>query len=480
MTFPRPGRLRWRLPGGIRARIALALLVVVGSALASAYIIVVPSLEQRLVDAKLSQLEEDAILAVGASPARAGAWQAFATKTASDLNARVSVIDIVQTRPLQLRNVADSNVIPAGGLLDNPVALEAARTGRVVRGRVSVDGTDRAEVAVLPRLGTVVLVSAELSDPLATVRLLKRRLLAATGVALAFALGLGMIAAAFHARRIRRLERAANQIAAGRFDDPVTLGGNDELAQLADAFDRMRRQLAQLDTARKEFVANASHELRTPLFSLAGFLELITDDEDIDSATRQAFLVTMREQVDRLTKLATDLLDLSRMDVGRIRIEREDVYISDVARTLGEEMHVLAEHTRHHLLLDITDDVWALADEERVLQIGRALASNAVVHTPAGTNIVVRVLGAGGIPRLIVEDDGPGIPAAYIEQIFDRFYRIEGGQASGSGLGLAIANELAQRMGGRVTVDSRAGRTVFTLTLQPVSQTAVDRVSVGV
>src|SRR4029078_2102177 len=108
-----------------------------------------------------------------------------------------------------------------------------------------------------------------------------------------------------HAARLRRLERAANRIAQGEFDEPVVDLGDDELGELAAAFERMRVQLAQLDTARKEFVANASHELRTPLFSLAGFLELMAD-EDLDEDTRAGFLVTTREQVDRLTKRAAD------------------------------------------------------------------------------------------------------------------------------------------------------------------------------
>ena len=140
-------------------------------------------------------------------------------------------------------------------------------------------------------------------------------------MALLVALVAGYAAASVHARRIRRLERVAERISTGHFDEPVVDEGDDELGELARGFDRMRVQLAQLDTARKEFIANASHELRTPLFSLGGFLELMTDEE-LDEATRAEFLSTMREQVDRLTKLATDLLDLSRMDAGRLRVAR--------------------------------------------------------------------------------------------------------------------------------------------------------------
>src|SRR5439155_1753100 len=122
-------------------------------------------------------------------------------------------------------------------------------------------------------------------------------------------------AATAFARRIRRLERAAERIAAGDFSEPVVDRGRDELAQLAAGFDRMRLQLAQLDDARRAFIANASHELRTPIFSLGGFLELLRD-EDLDEATRREFLGTMAEQVERLSRLATDLLDLSRLDAG--------------------------------------------------------------------------------------------------------------------------------------------------------------------
>ena len=134
-----------------------------------------------------------------------------------------------------------------------------------------------------------------------------------------FAVLLGYAGASAFARRIRRLELAADRIAAGRFDEPVVDHGSDEVGQLARSFERMRLRLAHLDRARGEFIANASHELRTPLFSLGGFLELL-DDPGLDEATRDEFLAQMREQVDRLAKLATDLLDLSRLDAGRLAV----------------------------------------------------------------------------------------------------------------------------------------------------------------
>ena len=243
-------------------------------------------------------------------------------------------------------------------------------------------------------------------------RVVKRRMLYATGVALAIAAILGSAAATLHARRIRRLERAANRIAEGEFDEPVVDLGDDELGELAAAFERMRVQLAQLDMARKEFVANASHELRTPLFSLAGFLELMAD-EDLDEETRAR--ASSRPRASRstgLTKLAADLLDLSRMDAGRLRVEQEEVVLADAARTLVDELTPLAESTGHRLVLETDERAWALADEERVLQIGRSLAVNALTHTPPGTEIVLTTALRAGRAELAVPTTGRGFRAS--------------------------------------------------------------------
>ena len=195
----------------------------------------------------------------------------------------------------------------------------------LARGTVTRGKQEYAEVAY-PLGGSavspVVLLSSPLHDELETVAVVRRRVFFAGGLAIAFSMVIGYMLAQVLTRRIARLESAAEQIAGGRFDEAVVDAGTDEIGQLARAFERMRLRLAHLDRARGEFIANASHELRTPLFSLGGFLELL-DDEEIDAETRAEFLASMREQVGRLTKLATDLLDLSRMDAGRLGVAVE-------------------------------------------------------------------------------------------------------------------------------------------------------------
>ena len=200
-------------------------------------------------------------------------------------------------------------------------------TGDRSSGTVEEAGEHYAEAAVPILGGAYILVLRDsVQRPLRRpCELVQHRLLLAAGVALAMALLLGYVGARMFAARIRRLERAAERIAGGRFDEPVVRYARGRAGgQLAAAFERMRVRLAHLDDARRDFIANASHELRTPLFSLGGFLELL-DDEELDEATRREFLGSMREQVDRLTKLASDLLDLTRLDAGRLTVEREPV-----------------------------------------------------------------------------------------------------------------------------------------------------------
>jgi signal transduction histidine kinase len=453
-----------RIPGGIRARIAIALVGIVGGALATAYLIVVPSLERRLVDARLDQLADRAAPLADELPDDAFLWDTAVDELSARTNARVIAYNVLSTTPPELLPVADSDRGSSRVRTQNSVAERALATGEVERGRVTDATGDNADVAVPVGEEAILLFRAPLEDSLATVRLVERRFLLAAAFALAVALVLGLTAAGMLAHRLRRLETAAERIAGGDFDVPIVDHGDDELGQLALAFDRMRVQLAQLDTARKEFVANASHELRTPIFSLGGFLELLAD-EDLDEDTRQTFLETMQGQVERLASLSTDLLDLSRVDAGQLDVQREPVDLAEVARDLGRDLERMAVSSGHVLEVRAGDDVWALADVDRVLQIGRALVANALIHTPAGTRVSLAARRRGSRVELVVEDDGPGIPVDQREAVFERFYRIEGGRASGSGLGLAIARELARLMDGSVRLEASEGLTAFVLEL---------------
>jgi two-component system, OmpR family, sensor kinase len=456
----------------VGARLSLALLVVVLGVLAFVYLLVVPSLEDRLIGSRQDQAATVAARVAETLGARQNTLSKcdVAIRFAAATNTRVTIFDVSNRSPLLLSDFCDEGA-GGTGLADDPVAERAAETLSSARGVVTRGGLRYAEAAQ-PADMSVVLVSSSLEDSFSTVDLVKNRVLISALIALVAALLLGLGGARFFARRIRNLERAAERIASGKFDEPIEDSSPDELGQLARAFDRMRLRLAGLEHARREFIANASHELRTPLFSLGGHLELLLD-EDLDDATKHEFLGRMREQVDRLTKLAGELLDLSRLDAGRLRVDRDPVDLSHVAELLVEEFEARAQGSDHRLEPEIDGVATGLGDEPRILQVGRALVENALRHTPGGTHVRVRTGRDGERVFLVVEDDGPGIAAAEAVQVFERFYRGDGtGRASGSGLGLAIARELAEAMQGEIDLASEPGRTTFTLLLPAASSTS--------
>jgi two-component system, OmpR family, sensor kinase len=451
----------------LSVKAGLVLFAVVAGALAIVYVAVVPQLENRLVDAKTDELSQ-------AAPRVTEAVRDVDFFTLQDvvrtqgeiLGARVVVLERLTDDTL--RKIADSRNSPLGDLATDPLALDAARTRSQVTGRSEHDEEEYAEVATPVDERLVAVLAAPLDDVLANVRLVRRSLLVAGAASLVISWLAGYLLAWSFTRRIRRLESAAERLADGDFDTPVVDRGRDEVGQLADAFNSMRVRLAVLDRARSEFIANASHELRTPLFSLGAFVELL-DDEQMTPEVRREFLAEMRDQIDRLARLATDLLDLSRLDAGQLEVEIEQFDLAASGRLVADEFRAVAESTGHELLVEAQAPVAALGDELRVQQIVRALVENAIRHTPASTTVTVRVLKRGHGAVLEVRDDGPGIPADDQKHLFQRFYRAAGGKASGSGLGLAIASELATRLGGSIELSSRPGTTVFTLNL-PLAQ----------
>jgi signal transduction histidine kinase len=455
--------MRFRTVG---LKLSLALVALVAGALGIVYVAVVPTLEDRLVNGRIDQLERtaDAIIADYTQTADTQELipQDFVATESQIRGARVAIYQYLSETPVLLTPIADSR--PIGQSESDPIAQAAAEHRKTESGIVARRGSRFAEVAVPFQGVYVLLVSSPLTETLETVTLVRERFLVAGLAALLAAALAGFALSRIFSRRIHRLERAADRIAGGRFDEPIVDPSPDELGELARAFDRMREQLATLERARREFIANASHELRTPIFALGGHVELLTEG-DMDEATRSEFLVEMRLQVERLTKLATDLLDLSRLDAGRLHVELAPVDLAEIASSLVGEFGGVGRGSEH--LLEAAGDASAiaLADEERVRQIGRILVENAIIHTPPGTavRLTTRVT-ADGV-ELRVEDTGPGIPPDDQQQIFERFYRADGARTAGSGLGLAIARELAGVMGGEIVLSSQRGPTVFTLKL---------------
>jgi signal transduction histidine kinase len=286
-------------------------------------------------------------------------------------------------------------------------------------------------------------------------------------IAIGIATGLGVYYAQAAARNISQLQDAARKVADGNFETTIPVASAGQLGSLARTFNEMQRRLAELDSARKQFIANASHELRTPIFSLGGFVELL-EEEDPSPEERAEFVRTMRQQIERLTKLTVDLLDLSQLDAGAMVMQARSVDLGDLAREVTREFGARAELRGSRLELRTPEQpAIARGDPDRVRQIIRILLDNALTHTPEGTKVTVTTYSVNRRAELTVSDEGSGIPQRVQSRIFERFYTAD--KAGGSGLGLAIASELAQRMDGRITISSSRRFTAFTLDLPPAT-----------
>ncbi|MCX6364587.1 MAG: ATP-binding protein [Actinobacteria bacterium] len=223
---------------------------------------------------------------------------------------------------------------------------------------------------------------------------------------------------------------------------------------------------ARLERARRDLIANASHEFKTPLFSLAGFLELI-DEGNVNADEQREFLQLMRQQVDRLRNLAVSMLDLSRVEAGSIEMQPEDVDLEAVARSVLDEFQVQAQTKDLTLVVDDGEPLTAWCDEQRLAQVLRALVDNAVKFSPQGSNVRVATREEASWAAIVVSDDGPGIPAAELPHIFERFHRgsEERATTSGAGLGLSIARELTEKMGGSISAESHGSGASFSVRL---------------
>jgi signal transduction histidine kinase len=452
--------------------LSVLVLAVAALALGITALLVVPSLRDNLVNARVGEIDRSAKANIGL----------FLDSRILPSDAVTAYEQLTGNRVVVLATLNDrGDFLQVAGSVPNvtsdPLAREARTKGPESRAvRAGKRFAAEAAIPIGPTSTTnsrqnVVLFMSSLNDVDRTVDTVQRDVLIAVAIALPASWLVGLLAAFALASRIRRLERATRRIAAGNLATPVTDDGRDEIHELARAFDDMRRRLERTDRARREFIANASHELRTPLFALGGFLELLEDEED--PVARREFVATMHGQVSRLTRLATDLLDLSRLDAGGVLVARDEVDIAGVAALTAQDFAAAAEQRRSFVTATGSTSAVAIADEARVAQIARVLVDNALRHNPPGVEVTLTVREADGTVELVVADDGPQIDPSSAERLFDRFFRGPGG-GEGSGLGLAIANELARRMDGELVLvqrDGRAGK-AFRLTLPGALQPA--------
>jgi len=246
---------------------------------------------------------------------------------------------------------------------------------------------------------------------------------------------------------LRQMARAASHLAAGEPYEPVTATSRDEVGDLARAFNRMAREVAETDRLRQELVANVSHELRTPIAALSAVLENLADGVEQPDPPTLARLV---RQTERLQALVEALLDLSRLEAGVVHLDVAEVVVGElceeavtlVTTTPGAPVRVRVE----------PGDLRLAGDGRRLVQVLVNLLVNARAHAPAGSEVALTAGARDGELELAVVDDGPGVAPEDVERIFERFHRSAG--RAGTGLGLPISRWIVELHDGRIEVDT--------------------------
>ena len=277
-----------------------------------------------------------------------------------------------------------------------------------------------------------------------------------TGLA-AVAVALAMVQLLAHGMTfpLREMVTAARAMAKGDYERRVTATSRDEVGELARAFNTMATELAEVDRMRRDLVANVAHELRTPIGALRAKLENLVDDvEQVERGSLEAML----RQVVRLGNLVEQLLDLSRLESGAVPLERSNFMVGTLLEQVVDEWRSHAEIRDVRLETEVEPNTLVVnADQARLRQVVANLVANAIRHSPRGGRVLVRAVGGNGVASLEVLDEGPGIPPAEADRVFERFYRADGARSTrdgGSGLGLSIARWIVDLHGGTIRAEA--------------------------
>jgi signal transduction histidine kinase len=461
-------RPRRRLPRGLRPRLLLALLLTSAVTLGIAATVLLSPLPDRLREQSATNLRvavtasrEAFEQALREQPKDPFAVQRVAEDLRQRTDGRVLVLDAVVPAGLAVYDTSSG----AGRRTATLVALHSLRTrttttdlrGDDVRLGMRLFGAKGGVAGVL-------VVERRLTEVTTAVDQVRNALLAAGAVGLLVAVALAVALSSTLLRRLGRLRTAAVRISQeGIADAPLQHDeGRDEVGDLARAFGRMQEELRRQEQARRSFVATASHELRTPLTMLQGTMELLEEDladERLDIADAQMQVARARRELLRLAGLAGELLDLSRLDAS-VPLRSEPVELGELARAVAAEFGLRAGE--RNVELDVVPPpgpCWSRGDPDAVARVVRILLDNALRYGPSGEPISVSAGCDADHAHVEVADRGPGVHPAEREQIFERFQRGRSASAeAGFGLGLAIGRELAERMGGTLTLAGEEGQ----------------------
>lgn len=273
------------------------------------------------------------------------------------------------------------------------------------------------------------------------------------------ALVVGVFLARMLTRPIKDLTTAARRMAEGELEQQVAVRSQDEIGELAQAFNLMSQQIARANQLRRQMTADIAHDLRTPLTVIAGYIESMRDG--VLQPTPQR-LDLIYQEIERLQKMVSDLRMLSQADAGELNLYPRPIPPLALLRRAASLFQHHADQAGVRLRVEEGAETRLIrVDEDRMMQVMDNLISNALRYTPPGGEVTLRVRQELNRVILQVEDTGSGIPPEDLPRIFERFQRVDASRHSesgGSGLGLAIVKALVEAQGGKVIAESEVGK----------------------
>ncbi|WP_353853019.1 ATP-binding protein [Dehalobacter restrictus] len=291
-------------------------------------------------------------------------------------------------------------------------------------------------------------------------------LLASLLIALLIAVGLGIFYSVLFTRPLKAMNSTALEMARGNYDARTGIKRQDEIGQLGNSLDFLaselsgaREKIDKLEQLRRDFVANVSHEFRTPLTVIRGSLEALTDGTIEQPEDVERYYRRMLAETKSLERLVQDLLELSRLQTGKITIHLEPVHIPSLLADVVKSMQTIAAGKEIQIQCDILQDVPPVSsDYDRLRQLFVIFIDNALKYSPKKTVVTVSLQAKDHL-KIIIQDQGHGISAEELPYIWDRFYKTDKSrQSGGTGLGLAIAKHLAELLNARLNLESKLGQ----------------------
>lgn len=293
-----------------------------------------------------------------------------------------------------------------------------------------------------------------------------------------------------HFRRLAMLNRIIRNIARKRFEDydPLSTRSRDELdiliAQSVRASQTVEREIQRLnriENYRKEFIGDISHELKTPIFAIQGFIETLLNGAIEDEEVNRRFLKKAMRNVNRLTYLTKDLMEISKLETGELKSDAQDIYLRDVVMDVADSLQYKANKEDVEIKVDDFDkNILVSADRNQIKQVLINLVENAIKYNKPGGTVIVGAKPYSEDPgRMLVyvQDTGIGIDQQYIDRVTERFFRVDKSRSrekGGTGLGLAIVKHIMEAHGETFHIEStpNVGST-FSFTLTRVERTSV-------